>query len=148
MNRREAVMTIATAATSVPLMVLAADKPAAPAAKAPAAAPSYAAMIDAAEHCVGIGEECFELALTLLKKGDVSMAECSDTTRAMMDICETTARFARAGSPHTKALAGVCAKVCRDCEKACRKHEQHHAECKNCADSCAKCAAECEKISA
>ena len=146
MNRRDAVIALAAGATAVPLLVLGADK--APAAAAPPKPPSYAAMIEAAEHCVVTGEDCFELALSLLKKGDLSMAECSDTTRAMMQLCETTAQLARMGSPHVKELAAVCAKVCRDCEKACKKHELHHAECKACAESCSKCAAECEKIAA
>jgi Cys-rich four helix bundle protein (predicted Tat secretion target) len=149
MNRRDAVFSLAAAVSVVPSIVLGADK--VPAAKPPAAAaatPSYEAVITACEHCVQTGEDCFELAITLLKKGDQTMAECADTTRAMRALCETVAQLGRMGSPHTKAAAAVCAKACRDCEKACRKHETHHAECKACAESCAHCAAECEKLAA
>ena len=64
----------------------------------------------------------------------------------MMPLCEALTTLARMNSPHTKALAAVCAKVCRDCEATCKKHSQHHAECKACMDSCAACATECEKL--
>lgn len=148
MNRRDAVVTL----VAIPSLVFAqtkAGKPAAAPAAAPApAAPSFAAAIDAAEHCVGTGRACLQLAIATLKKGDASMAECADTTRAMISVCGTFAELATLGSPHVKALAALCAKVCRDCEKACRKHELHHAECKACGESCARCAMECEKIAA
>lgn len=150
MNRRDAVLSLAAAAAAVPSLVLAADKPkpAAPAAPAPAVAAPFAAAIEAARNCQATGDACFELALTLLKKGDQSMVECADTTRAMLAVCAAFTELAVAGSPHTKALAAVCAKVCRDCEKSCRKHELHHAECRACGESCAKCAGECEKLAA
>lgn len=145
MNRRDAVVTL----VAIPSLVLAQGK-AAPAkpAPAPAAAPSYTAAIAAADHCLGTGRACLQLAVASLKKGDTMMAECADTTRAMISVCGTFAELATMGSPHVKAFAALCAKVCRDCEKACRKHELHHAECKACGESCAKCALECEKIAA
>src|SRR4051812_41734179 len=78
MNRREALFSVAAAASGLPLVVLAADK-AAPAPKSPPPGVSPPAgsiklpvpqsLVEAAEHCVQTGEECFELALALLKKG-------------------------------------------------------------------------------
>lgn len=147
MNRRDAVVTL----VAIPSLVFAQGKAAAPkvpTAPAAPAAPPFAAAIDAAEHCIGTGRACLELAIATLKKGDASMAECADTTRLMITLCETFATFATNGSAHTKALAAICAKACRDCEKACRKHELHHAACRACGESCAKCALECEKIAA
>lgn len=149
MNRRDAVVTLVAIPSLVFAQTKAAKPPPAPAAAAAApAAPSYAAAIDAAEHCIGTGRACLQLAIASLKKGDPMMAECADTTRAMIAVCSSFAELATLGSPHVKAIAALCAKVCRDCEKACRKHELHHAECKACGESCARCAMECEKLAA
>ena len=146
MKRRDVVLgsVAAAAAVGVALRARAAE----PSTPAVPPATVHAALIDAAFACIKVGQACQQHCLTLLSKGDVSLAECASTIAAMLPSCEALAALAAQGSPRLKALAVVCAQICRDCEKACRKHEQHHAICKACADSCAACAQECDKVPA
>ncbi|MFT3838191.1 MAG: Csp1 family four helix bundle copper storage protein [Myxococcaceae bacterium] len=146
MNRRDA-LKLTAAGVLAGTAALAADPKDAKAPAAPAAAPAVnTALLDAIAHCQKTGAACLELAIATLAKGDVSMAECANTTRAMLSLCESTGHLARMGNAHLKELAKVCAAVCRDCEKACKRHELHHTECKDCAQSCSACAAECDKV--
>jgi Cys-rich four helix bundle protein (predicted Tat secretion target) len=104
-------------------------------------------LIASAFACIQSGQACQQHCLSLLSKGDTSLAECAATIAAMLPVCEALAALAVQGSPRLKALAQVCALICRDCEKACRKHEAHPV-CKQCADACAACAAQCDKVQA
>ena len=148
MTRRDAVTVAASGAAVLSLAALAQPKGAPPAKDAKAAPAVNQALLDAAMDCVRAGEACLDHCIRSLSTGDKSMAECAGTVRAMLPMCRALIEFNRLGSAHLKALAALCAKVCRDCEKACEKHANHHAECKACMESCQKCAAECEKAAA
>jgi Cys-rich four helix bundle protein (predicted Tat secretion target) len=116
--------------------------------RAEAAEPSVSpGLIASAFACIQMGQACQQHCLTMLSKGDTSLAECAATIAAMLPTCEAVAELAVQGSPRLKAMAVVCALLCRDCEKACRKHESH-ALCKQCAEACAACAAHCDKVPA
>ena len=106
------------------------------------------AVISAAAHCVEMGEKCMDHCLDLFAAGDTSVAACARNVQQMLPMCKTLATFASLKSPHLKALAELCIKVCSDCEKECRKHEKHHAACKACADSCLECIKACKAITA
>jgi Cys-rich four helix bundle protein (predicted Tat secretion target) len=112
-----------------------------------AQAPVSPELIASAFACIQVGQACQQHCLTMLSKGDTSLAECAATIAAMLPACEALAELAVQGSPRLKAMAAVCALLCRDCEKACRKHEAH-AICKQCAEACAGCAAQCDKVPA
>ena len=144
MRRREVVLgSVAAAAVGVALKARGAEPPTG--ASAPASTP-HAALIEATFTCIKLGQACQQHCYSFLSKGDVSLAECASTIAAMLPACQALAQLAVQDSPRLKALASVCALICRDCEKACRKHEMHHAICKACADSCAACAQECDKV--
>ncbi|MCU0696055.1 MAG: four-helix bundle copper-binding protein [Myxococcaceae bacterium] len=152
MTRRDAVTMAAGGVAVLGLSAMAQGK-GAPPAKDPKAEPKAAwvineALLAAALECLKAGETCLDHCVRSLSTGDKSMAECAATVRAMLPMCEAVADLTRLNSTHLKALAAVCAKVCRDCEAACKKHQNHHAECKACMESCQKCAAECEKAAA
>jgi Cys-rich four helix bundle protein (predicted Tat secretion target) len=143
MNRRDALTTLGALAVT-PAAALAA----APPAKAPppaAAAIDTKALAEAAHACVHAADDCIEHCLAMLSNGDKSMADCYAAVKVMQPMCEALAALAKANSPHLKAFAATCAKVCRDCEKACKPHAAEMAPCKACMESCAKCAALCEK---
>lgn len=142
MNRRELILAgVGAVAVGAALRAEGAEPaPTGPAPRSP--------LIDAAFACIQVGQACQQHCLTLLGKGDTSLAECATTIAAMLPLCRALTELAVQGSPHLKALAAVCGRACRDCEKACRKHESHHAICKQCAESCAACAAQCEKVQA
>lgn len=152
MTRRDAVTMAAGGAAVLSLSALAQGKGAPPAKDTKAEAkPAWVinqALLDAALECIKAGETCLDHCVRTLSTGDKSMAECAATVRAMLPTCHALADLTRLNSAHLKALAAVCAKVCRDCEAACKKHQNHHAECKACMESCQKCAAECEKVAA
>jgi Cys-rich four helix bundle protein (predicted Tat secretion target) len=151
-SRRDAVTVAAGGVAVMGLSALAQGKPAAPA-KDAKAEPKAAWVINetllaAALECLKAGEACLDHCVRSLSTGDKSMAECAGTVRAMLPMCRALTDLTRLNSTHLKALAAVCAKVCRDCEAACKKHQNHHAECKACMESCQKCATECEKAAA
>ena len=148
MKRREVMLgAVGAAAVGMALRARAAE-PAVPAAPVASGATAHAALIDSAFACIKVGQACQQHCLSLLAKGDTSLAECATTIAAMLPLCEALAQLAVQNSARLKPLAAVCAQVCRDCEKACRKHEMHHAICKACADSCAACAQACDKVPA
>lgn len=151
MTRRDAVTMAASGAAVLSLTALAQGKPAAPPAKAEPKAAAWTInepLLAAALDCIKAGEACLDHCIRTLSTGDKSMAECAGTVRAMLPMCQALTDLTRLNSTHLKALAAVCAKVCRDCEAACKKHQNHHAECKACMESCQKCATECEKAAA
>ncbi|MDP3499830.1 MAG: four-helix bundle copper-binding protein [Myxococcales bacterium] len=150
-TRRDAVTMAASGAAVLSLTALAQGKPAAPPAKADPKAATWTineTLLAAALDCIKAGEACLDHCIRSLSTGDKSMAECAGTVRAMLPMCQALTDLTRLNSTHLKALAAVCAKVCRDCEAACKKHQNHHAECKACMESCQKCATECEKVAA
>lgn len=149
MTRRDAMTVAAGGAAVLSLTALAQGKSPAPAKEPAKAAWSInETLLAAALDCIKAGETCLDHCIRTLSTGDKSMAECAGTVRAMLPMCHALADLTRLNSSHVKALAAVCAKVCRDCEAACKKHQNHHAECKACMESCQKCAAECEKVAA
>lgn len=144
-NRRDAVTLVAGGAAVMSLAALAEGKGGTP---AKAAWTINQPLLDAALECLRAGGTCLDHCVRTLSTGDKSMAECAATVRAMLPLCQAVADLTRLNSPHLKALAAVCAKVCRDCEASCKKHQNHHAECKACMESCQRCALECEKAAA
>ena len=107
-----------------------------------------AGLVDAAAACVKAGEICREHCFAQLRSGDKSMAKCSETVSAMLPMCSALEALAIQGSPHLKAHAVLCAKVCRECEAACKVHASHHEACNRCMETCQRCAAACEKYAA
>ncbi len=143
MNRREVVLAgVGAAAVGAALRARAEAPPAA------SSATSSGPLIDAAFACLQLGQACQQHCLVMLGNGDTSLAECASTIASMLPVCAALSGLAVQGSVRLKALALVCAQICRDCEKACRKHETHHTICRQCADSCAACAAQCYKVPA
>lgn len=149
MNRRDALTSLGGAAAALALTrsAFAGEPKATPAKGAPAAAAvDTKALAEAADACADAAEDCIEHCIAMLSSGDKSMADCFAAARAMKPVCEALENLAKLNSPHLKAYAAVCAKLCRDCEKACKPHADMHAVCKTCMDACAKCAALCEKV--
>jgi Cys-rich four helix bundle protein (predicted Tat secretion target) len=110
------------------------------------ASSQHQALIDAAQACVVRAEACVPHCVSLLGKGDTSLAECLESVLAMTPVCEAASRLAALDAPRLKDLVKVCSDVCDDCEKVCRKHAEHHAVCKACAESCAAFVKEAKKL--
>lgn len=144
-NRRD-VMTAGAAAGAVLSLNAFAHDDKAPKTPTPASGiAAHQAVYDAALECIRVGTIYLDHCIRSLSTGDKMMAECAGTVRAMLPVCEATRDLAMLDSKHFKALAALCAKVCRDCEAACKKHANMHAECKACMESCQRCAEACEK---
>jgi Cys-rich four helix bundle protein (predicted Tat secretion target) len=151
MNRRDVLTTAAGSLAVLSLSALAEEAKAPPAAPAAAAGkpkdePVNMALYEAALGCLKAGDICLDHCVRSLSTGDKMMAECAATVRQMLPMCKALSELTLQRSAHLKALAVVCAQVCRDCEAACKKHAGHHAECKGCLESCQRCASECEKL--
>lgn len=106
----------------------------------------HQALIEAAQHCMASAEACVPHCISLLGKGDTSLAECLESVLAISPVCGAVARLASLDAPRLKDLAKVCSDICADCEKVCRKHAEHHKVCKDCADSCAAFVKEAKKL--
>ena len=93
-------------------------------------------LLDAVNHCLDQGQRCIAHCLVSFREGDVELADCASKVHEMQAVCAAYSYLLAANSDYVKAYAGICERVCTDCEKECRKHEQH-IECKNCAEACA-----------
>lgn len=93
-------------------------------------------VLDAANDCLDKGQRCIAHCLVSFTEGDTALAECASKVHEMQAICGAFSYLLAANSEYLKAYAGVCEKVCKDCEEECRKHEMH-IECKACAEACA-----------
>ena len=94
-------------------------------------------LLDAANNCLDKGERCIAHCLASFREGDLELADCASKVHEMQAICGGFSYLLAANSEYIKAYAGVCERVCKDCEKECRKHEEH-IECKACAEACAE----------
>jgi Cys-rich four helix bundle protein (predicted Tat secretion target) len=87
-------------------------------------------------ECARIGQICMQHCISLLSKGDTSMAACAQTVHEMLAVCEGTRVLALAGSAHLGQAAALCKSICESCEAACNVHAGHHKECGDCAAAC------------
>jgi len=93
-------------------------------------------LLNATNDCLDKGQRCMAHCLVSFQEGDLELADCASKVHEMQAICSAFSYLLAANSEYTKAYAGVCTKVCEDCEKECRKHDEH-IECKACGDACA-----------
>lgn len=138
MNRRQlltsSAMTMVAAATASPL--LAENK----------STTRTRSLIDTANDCIVSCEQCLTHCLDELAQGEKAMAECANSVRECIAVCEGLVTLAAMDSSHLKSYVKVCSEVCRACEEICRKHENHHQSCKECAEACRRCIEACEAI--
>src|SRR5262245_10093118 len=107
----------------------------------------FSALAASAEKCVGTGEACLEHCISMLSRGDTSMAGCAKSVREMMLICGPLAKAARQGSKRTAALAKLAIDACNECIEDCKKHSKH-AVCKACLAACEDCIKHCKSAAA
>jgi Cys-rich four helix bundle protein (predicted Tat secretion target) len=93
-------------------------------------------LLNATNDCLDKGQRCIAHCLVSFQEGDLELADCASKVHEMQAICSAFSYLLAANSGYSKAYAGVCTKVCEDCEKECRNHDEH-IECKACADACA-----------
>jgi Cys-rich four helix bundle protein (predicted Tat secretion target) len=92
-------------------------------------------VLDATNACLDTGQRCIAHCLVSFQEGDLELADCASKVHEMQAVCGAFSYLLAANSGYSKAYAGICKKVCEDCEKECRKHKEH-IECKACADAC------------
>lgn len=108
-----------------------------------------AEIADDANDCVEAGDKCVAYCARVLAAGDPSMGACNIAVHNMLAVCEAMSKLAAYGTANMsqlKALAAVCARLCRACERACRPHADHHEACRECMEECQNCAESCEKL--
>ncbi len=93
-------------------------------------------LLDAVNNCLDKGQRCITHCLVSFKEGDVKLADCAAKVHEMQAICSAFSYLLTANSEYIKSYAGICEKVCEDCEKECMKHKEH-IECKDCGEACA-----------
>jgi len=94
-------------------------------------------LLNATNDCVDKGQRCITHCLVTFREGDTSLAACASKVHEMVAVCNAFSYLLAANSEYVKAYAGICEKVCADCEKECLKHKEH-IECKACAEACAE----------
>ena len=105
-------------------------------------------IIDSTMQCVKDGRACLDHCILLLKQGDMTMANCTETVTEMLVMCDAMAQMVTFDSKHVAKLASICVQTCKSCEKECAKHEKIHATCAACAKSCRACIKACQAIAA
>jgi Cys-rich four helix bundle protein (predicted Tat secretion target) len=110
------------------------------------AGPANATFAAATADCVEKGDACLQHCITLLSKGDTSMAECAAAVNVMLAVCRGMGTLAVSGSKHLQAAARLCVDVCSDCAAACEPHVGHHDTCKACHEACQQSIAEGKKL--
>ena len=94
-------------------------------------------LLNAVNGCLDKGQRCIAHCLVSFQEGDLELADCASKVHEMQAICTAFSYLLASNSGYVKEYAGVCTRVCEDCEKECRKHEEH-IECKACAEACAE----------
>lgn len=109
------------------------------------------AVIDACNACMKTGEACLAMCNEMLRHGMTALADCQARVVDMLTMCEAMGRMSATNTAppdRLKALAGLCADTCRDCERACKSQAATHPECKACMDDAAECAKACDAYKA
>jgi Cys-rich four helix bundle protein (predicted Tat secretion target) len=132
-SRRELLLGLGAAATATYAGMAVSAMPAHDHSKHAAQNPD---LLDAMNTCLDKGQRCIAHCLVSFQEGDLKLADCASKVHEMQAICGAYSYLLAANSKYVKAYAGICTKVCRDCEKECRKHEEH-IECRACAKACA-----------
>jgi Cys-rich four helix bundle protein (predicted Tat secretion target) len=118
---------------------------------APPLSPTLAKMIETTAACERDGRVCLARCTDHMAAGVPMMADCQRAVMNMLAVTHAMAEVAgyRSASPkHIKALAAVCAELCRACAKSCEPHAEHHEECKACMKACLECAKACDAYTA
>jgi len=105
------------------------------------------AVIEACNDCMKTGEACLAMCNEMLRHGMTALADCQARVVDMLTMCQamgTMSATNTAPPARLKALAGLCADTCRDCERACKSPAATHPECKACMDDAAECAKACD----
>lgn len=105
------------------------------------------AVVDACNRCMKSGEACLAMCNEMLRHGMTGLADCQARVVDMLTMCKmmgTIAAVNTAPAARLKALAGLCADTCRDCEIACKPQAAAHLECKACMDDASACAKACD----
>lgn len=133
-SRRELLLGLGAAATATYAGMAASAMPAHDHSKHSAQNPD---LLDAMNTCLDKGQRCIAHCLVSFQEGDLKLADCASKVHEMQAICGAYSYLLAANSKYVKGYAGICAKVCRDCEKECREHDEH-IECRECAKACAE----------
>lgn len=109
------------------------------------------AVVDACNHCMKSGEACLAMCNEMLRHGMTVLANCQARVVDMLTMCKAMGSMAALNTApvaRLKALAGLCADTCRDCETACKPQAATHPECKTCMDDATACAKACDAYKA
>ena len=99
---------------------------------------SHAKVAETAGDCVLKGQECIDHCITVIKAGDISIADCLRSVEQLVAACIALRVLAISNSKDLPVFAKAVQAVCQTCETECRKHEKH-AACKTCGESCKAC---------
>jgi Cys-rich four helix bundle protein (predicted Tat secretion target) len=91
-----------------------------------------------AGDCMLKGQECIDHCITVVKSGDVSLADCMRSVEELVAACNALRVLAISNSKDLPVFAKAVAVVCKSCETECRKHDRH-AACKTCGEACTAC---------
>lgn len=154
MDRRQFIMTAgggALAGTLVSARAPAAAVQASVAAQSRPGDKGRQAVIDACRDCMKTGEACLAMCNEMLRHGMTALADCQARVVDMLTMCDAMGAMAATNTAppaRLKALAGLCADTCRDCERACKPQANAHPDCKACMDDAAACAKACDAYKA
>ena len=94
--------------------------------------------------CLRAHDSCEDTVTHALRTGGAG-DECIGALLDCADVCRTTARYIRHGSPLLRGTAGVCAELCARAAEACAA-VAGDATLAACAETCRRCATWCRQL--
>ena len=95
--------------------------------------------------CLRAHQACEDAVAAALREG-TGGDELVSTLLDCADVCRTTARYVRTGSPLVRGTAGVCAELCERAAEACAPLTEQDAIMGACVDACRRCAGWCRRL--
>jgi hypothetical protein len=95
--------------------------------------------------CLRAHEACEEAVTRALSAGEPAADECIGTLLDCADVCRTTSRYIRHGSPLVRGTAGVCAELCERAAESCSALGNDSATLA-CVEACRRAAAWCRRL--
>jgi hypothetical protein len=98
--------------------------------------PAETAVVAALTRCRMAAEQASSFGIEALAAGDASMKVCTQATREVAVLCETTVSLVYLRSKLARTQMALCRQSCMEAKSECEVHAAHHWTCRAAAEAC------------
>jgi hypothetical protein len=98
--------------------------------------PAETAVVAALTRCRMAAEQASAFGIEALAAGDASMKACTQATREVAVLCETTVSLVYLRSKLARTQMALCRQSCMEAKSECEVHAAHHWTCRAAAEAC------------